>query len=151
MAEDTSQTSGTADGGGAARLGGVDASAAIDTGVHSTLGIRLIEASPERVIIEMPVTPKVHQPYGIMHGGVSALLAESAASIGSGISVTPGHKVVGIELNASHLRAIRQGVLRATATPARKGRTVHVWNISLTDDTDRRICEARCTLAVIAP
>lgn len=121
----------------------------MDTGVHATLDISVVEASPDKVVVQMPVTPRVHQPYGIVHGGISALLAESAASLGAGISVPPGHQVVGIELNASHLRAVRHGMLTATATPVRKGRTVQVWAISLTDQAGRRTCEARCTLSVL--
>jgi uncharacterized protein (TIGR00369 family) len=92
---------------------------------------------------------KVHQPFGILHGGVSALLAESAASAGGHLAAGPGRSVVGVELNASHLRPLRDGHLTATATPARIGRTVQVWLISLTDDEGRAICEARCSLAVI--
>ncbi len=123
--------------------------AQMKVGVHETLDIDVAEASPDRVVIQMPVTPKVHQPYGILHGGVSALLAESAASYGAGTSVPPGTKVVGIELNCSHLRPITSGILTATATPIRKGRTVQVWRIVLTDEAGRQTCEARCTLAVV--
>ena len=92
---------------------------------------------------------RVHQPYGILHGGVSALLAESAASFGAALAAGPDRSVVGIELNASHLRSLRDGHLTAKATPVRVGRTVQVWRISLTDDDGRAICEARCSLAVL--
>jgi uncharacterized protein (TIGR00369 family) len=95
------------------------------------------------------VGPKVHQAYGILHGGVSALLAEGAASIGGAVSVGPDEIVVGTELNCSHLRSMANGTLTATATPIRKGRNVHVWGIELTDDDDRLICIARCTLQVL--
>jgi uncharacterized protein (TIGR00369 family) len=80
---------------------------------------------------------------------VSALLAEGAASIGGAVSVGPDQIVVGTELNCSHLRSMSSGTLTATATPIRKGRTVHVWGIDLTDDQDRLICVARCTLQVL--
>jgi 1,4-dihydroxy-2-naphthoyl-CoA hydrolase len=109
----------------------------------------VVEAGPERVVLRVPVTWKVHQPYGILHGGVSALLAESAASFGGALAAGPDRRVVGIELNASHLRSVRDGHLTATATPLRVGRTVQVWEIALTDDDDRAICQARCTLAVL--
>ncbi len=99
--------------------------------------------------MRLPVDWKVHQPYGILHGGVSALLAESAASFGAALAAEPGRSVVGIELNASHLRPVRDGHLTAEATPVRVGRTVQVWRISLTDDDGRAICEARCTLSVL--
>jgi 1,4-dihydroxy-2-naphthoyl-CoA hydrolase len=117
--------------------------------IHELLDVRVVEATPERVVMSLPVDWKVHQPYGILHGGVSALLAESAASFGAAVSVPSGKYVVGIELNASHLRSMREGTLTATATPIRKGRTVQVWGIHLADENGRAICEARCTLAVI--
>lgn len=116
--------------------------------VHGTLGIEPVELSSERVVLRMPVTARVHQPYGILHGGVSALLAESAASFGAGISVGPDRAVVGIELNASHLRAVSEGTVTAIATPVRKGRAVHVWEVTIADGEGHEVCRARCTLVV---
>ncbi|MGD1014272.1 MAG: PaaI family thioesterase [Acidimicrobiales bacterium] len=118
-------------------------------GIHELLDIEFVLVTPEKVILRLEVGPKVHQPYGILHGGVSALLAEGAASIGGGVSVSPDQIVVGTELNCSHLRSMTKGTLTATATPIRKGRTVHVWGIDLTDDQDRLICVARCSLQVL--
>ena len=106
---------------------GVDPSA----GIHGLLGVEMLETTPERVVLRLPVDWRVHQPYGILHGGVSALLAESAASLGAALAAGPGKGVVGIELNASHLRPLRDGHLTATATPIRVGRTVQVWGIAL--------------------
>jgi 1,4-dihydroxy-2-naphthoyl-CoA hydrolase len=117
--------------------------------VNQVLGVRTVEASPDRVVLEVDVTSKVHQPFGILHGGVSALLAEGAASYGGALSVQPHSIVVGTELNCSHLRSVTSGTIRATATPVRKGRTVHVWAIDITDDLDRLICVARCSLQVL--
>jgi uncharacterized protein (TIGR00369 family) len=117
--------------------------------VHDQLGIETVLVTPERVVLRVEVGPKVHQPYGILHGGVSALLAEGAASLGGAVSVGPDQIVVGTELNCSHLRAMSTGTLTATATPIRKGRTVHVWGIDLTDDQGRQICVARCSLQVL--
>jgi 1,4-dihydroxy-2-naphthoyl-CoA hydrolase len=117
--------------------------------IHELLDVEVLEAGPERVVLRLPVTWKVHQPYGILHGGVSALLAESAASFGASLAAGRDRQVVGIELNASHLRSVRDGHLLATATPLRVGRTVQVWSIAVTDDADRDICAARCTLAVL--
>lgn len=117
--------------------------------VHTLLDLETVEAGPERVVLRVPVTAKVHQPFGVLHGGVSALLAESAASLGAFLSVPEGKTAVGVELNASHLRAMRHGTLTATATPVRKGRTLQVWHIGLTDEAGRAVCDARCTLAVI--
>ncbi len=118
--------------------------------VHQQLGVRMVLVTPEKVTLQVEVGPKVHQAHGILHGGVSALLAESAASIGGTVSVGPDHIVVGTELNCSHLRSMQSGTLTATATPIRKGRTVHVWAIELTDERGRLICVARCTLQVLA-
>ena len=129
----------------------VDAATLDRTGIMAVLGIRAVELSPTRVVLEVPITEWLHQPHGVLHGGVSALLAETAASYGGSLAAPPGHLVMGIELNASHLRAMRDGVLTATATPARIGRTLQVWDIDLTDDAGRRICRARCTLAVSRP
>jgi 1,4-dihydroxy-2-naphthoyl-CoA hydrolase len=114
-----------------------------------TLGIEIVELTPDRVILEMPVGPTVHQPMGILHGGASATLAESAASIGAFANCEPGAEyAVGIELNISHLRSRRDGILRANAVPVRKGRTVHVWSIDLVDQDQVPIAAARCTLAI---
>lgn len=128
---------------------GVDFRAVTDRTVLGVLGIETVEAGPDRVVMRVPVTERVHQPYGILHGGVSALLAESAASYGGALAAPPGHHVVGIELNASHLRPMREGVLTAVATPIRTGKTVQVWDIQLSDGSGRAICRARCTLAVV--
>ena len=117
--------------------------------IHQHLGVQTVSATPEKVVLRVEVGPRVHQPYGILHGGVSALLAESAASLGGFISVAPECIVVGTELNCSHLRSMSSGTLTATATPIRKGRTVHVWGIDLTDEQGRLICVARCTLQVL--
>lgn len=117
--------------------------------VSGLLGVETVEAGPERVVLRLPVTWKTHQPFGILHGGVSALLAESAASYGGALSAPEGKTVVGIELNASHLRPMTEGMLTATATPVRAGRAIQVWSIALTDDEGRAVCHARCTLAVV--
>jgi uncharacterized protein (TIGR00369 family) len=117
--------------------------------VHDQLGIEIILATPEKVVCQVQVGPRVHQPYGILHGGVSALMAESAGSIGGATTVGPEFIVVGTELNISHLRSMTKGTLTATATPIRTGRSVHVWNIDLTDERDRKIAIARLTLQVL--
>ena len=118
-------------------------------GVDAQLGIEVIETSADQVVLSVPVGPKVHQPFGILHGGVSALLAESAASIGGVLNAPPGKICVGTEISASHLRSISSGTLTATARPIRIGRTIQVWHIELTDQDRRLICDAKCTLAVV--
>jgi uncharacterized protein (TIGR00369 family) len=117
--------------------------------VNDELGIVVVEVTPERVVLSVEVGPKVHQPMGILHGGVSALLAEGAASIGGAVNVGPEQTVVGTELNCSHLRSMTSGTLSAVATPIRVGRTVQVWGIDLRDQDERLICVARCTLQVL--
>ena len=118
-------------------------------GVTGYLGVEVREASGERVVLALPVTWKVHQPFGVLHGGVSALLAETAASIGGSYAVPRGKSVVGIELNASHLRAVSDGEIVATAVPVRRGRRIQVWTIEVTDGSGEPVCAARCTLAVV--
>lgn len=111
------------------------------------LGVEIELATAERVVITMPVTPKVHQYVGIMNGGVSLYLCETAASIGAVASndltkVTP----VGIEINANHLRAVSKGVIRVEAKPLYAGRTMSVWNIEIRDERERLVCTSRCSV-----
>jgi 1,4-dihydroxy-2-naphthoyl-CoA hydrolase len=126
-----------------------DLATAVRRGVVGVLGIETVSADPDRVELRLVVDERVHQGYGILHGGVSALLAETAASLGASLAAPPGHFVVGIELNASHLRPMREGVLTTVATPVRVGRSVQVWEISLTDEDGREICRSRCSLSVV--
>ncbi|MEI8403919.1 MAG: hotdog fold thioesterase [Actinomycetes bacterium] len=121
----------------------------LSEGLHNQLGVETIEMTPERVVLRVPVGPRVHQPFGILHGGVSALIAESAASMGGILNAPPGKVCVGTEISASHLRPVSSGTLTATATPIRVGRTMQVWRIELTDQDGRLICDAKCSLAVI--
>lgn len=116
---------------------------------HDALDIRIEEAEPERVVLSMPVTWKTHQPFGVLHGGMSVLLAESAASIGATINCPPGSHAVGIEINGSHLRPVAEGDIRATAVPVRVGRRIQVWDIEITDESARLVNRSRCTLAVV--
>lgn len=114
-----------------------------------TLGIRALEMGPDRVVLEMDVGPTVHQPAGLLHGGASATLAESAASIGAFANCDPSAQyAVGIELNISHLRGRTTGKVIATATPVRKGRSIHVWSISIDDEEGKPVAAARCTIAI---
>jgi len=117
--------------------------------IHETLGIRALEAGPDRVVLEMDVGPHVHQPMGLLHGGASAVIAESAASIGAWANCdTSTEYTVGVDLNITHLRAKQTGTVRAIATPIRKGRSVHVWGIDIVGEDGKGIAVARCTLAI---
>ena len=123
----------------------------IEGTIHETLGIRAREASPDRVVLEMPVGPQVHQPFGVLHGGASAVIAESAASMGAFLNCKDGEISLGTDLNISHLRAKSEGTVVATATPYRKGRTMHVWSIEIADENGKLIAIARCTVAIRKP
>lgn len=111
------------------------------------LGVKILVASGERVVLEMEVTPKVHQYTGVMNGGVSVYLAETAASIGvvAGADLT---KVtpVGIEINANHLRAATKGIITVEAKPIYTGRTMSVWGIEITNEKGKLVCTSRITL-----
>ena len=117
--------------------------------ILEALGIRSVEQTPDRVVMEMDVGPRVHQPMGLLHGGASAVLAESAASVGAYLNCDPQTQfTVGTDLNISHLRAKRSGTVTATALPVRKGRTLQVWTIDLVDEDGKAVAIARCTVAV---
>jgi len=116
--------------------------------IMGALGIDLVEATAERVVLTMEVGPKVHQPYGFLHGGASVVLSETAASIGAWIAAGPDSSTFGIEVNANHLRPVRSGVVTATATPIRNGRTVAVWDTQIVDDQGKLVCVSRCTVAI---
>lgn len=117
--------------------------------IHEALGIEAVELTPDRVVLEAEVTGRLHQPFGLLHGGASAVMAESAASVGAWMNCDQSNQyVVGTDLNISHLRAKRSGMLRAVATPIRKGRTMHVWGIEVLDEDGAAVAVARCTLAV---
>jgi 1,4-dihydroxy-2-naphthoyl-CoA hydrolase len=116
----------------------------------STLGIEITEAGRERVVATMPVGPRVHQPFGLLHGGASVALAETVASTAAWMNVDQAAEiVVGIEINANHLRAKREGVVTATATPLHVGRRTQVWDVRIADEEGRVVCASRCTLAVV--
>lgn len=110
------------------------------------MGIELLEARPGRVVARMPVAGNT-QPYGLLHGGASVVLAETVGSIAAGLHAHPG-TAVGTEVNASHHRAVRTGTVTATATPLREGNSVATYAISIVDDDGNLVCTARLTCAV---
>lgn len=118
-------------------------------GVIGLLDIELVETGPERVTASMPVTPRHHQPFGVLHGGVSVVLAESVASIGAYLAAPEGYTAVGMEVNANHLRSVRDGRLAAVATPIHTGSTTHVWQVKIHHEDDKLICVSRSTLAIV--
>lgn len=115
-----------------------------------TLGIELIELTKERVVATMPVDERTRQPFGILHGGASVALAETVASVAGTMNVDLEHSyVVGVEINANHIRAKKEGVVTGTATPIHIGRSTQVWEVRIVDEQQRVICVSRCTLAVV--
>lgn len=118
--------------------------------VLDVMGIELSEATKDRIVATMPITPHHHQPAGYLHGGVSVLLAETVASWGSLLNIdTDRQMAFGLEINANHLRPKREGVLTAVATPLHLGRTTHIWDIRITDENGKLICISRCTVAIV--
>ena len=114
------------------------------------LEISILEATVDRVVATMPVQPKVHQPFGLLHGGASVALAETVASLGAYLNVVDsGMGAVGLEINANHLRGKRDGIVTATATPIHKGRSTHVWQVEIKDEAGKMVCVSRCTLAIV--
>ncbi len=114
------------------------------------LDMDVLEATPDRVRVRMPVGPKVHQPYGLLHGGASVALAETAASIASALNIDRETQwAVGLEINANHLHAVRDGWVTAEATPLHRGRATMVWSIEIRDEGGRLTCVSRCTVAVV--
>ena len=117
----------------------------------TTLGMEILEAEMGKVVVTMPVGPKVHQPFGILHGGASVALAESAASLGACLNLDlEKQRAVGIEINANHIKAKQDGSLKATAVPVHLGKSTQVWEIKIVDEKGTLICISRCTLAVIS-
>lgn len=116
--------------------------------VLGPLGIEVDELGPERVVLSLEVGPRVHQPYGFLHGGVSALLSETCASMGAWLAAGSGYEAFGVEINANHLRPVREGRIVATGAPVRQGRSIAVWDTRIEDAEGRLVCVSRCTVAL---
>ena len=116
----------------------------------STLGIEIVEASKERVVGRMPVGPKVHQPFGLLHGGASVALAETVASTAGWMQVDHEKEtVVGLEINANHVRPAHTGIVTGTARPVHLGGRTQVWIIDIVNEAGKLVCTSRLTMAVI--
>ena len=115
----------------------------------SLMGIQVKEAAPARIVATMPGKGNT-QPYGLLHGGASCVLAESLGSIGSALHAAAYGKVaVGVDINATHHRAVRDGVVTGVATPIYLGRTTTSYEVVITDERDKRVCTARITCQLI--
>ena len=116
----------------------------------AALGIQFLELDSDRVVATMPVDHRTKQPFGILHGGASVALAESLASTGAWLNVDDTTmSVVGIEINANHVRAIRGGTVTGTAIPLHRGRSTQVWETRIVNEAGELISVSRCTLAVV--
>ena len=115
-------------------------------GFTKLVGLRFEEVSGDRVVLTCPVTPDLHQPFGLVHGGVYATLAETAASIGGSLWFGDQGKVVGVSNHTDFLRAVRRGELRAEATPLSRGRTTQLWQVEIADEQGRLIAHAKVRL-----
>lgn len=114
------------------------------------LGIEFRVLSREKVVGVMPVDARTWQPFGLLHGGASVALAETLASVGAWLNVDyMKFAAVGIEINANHLRPVREGIVIGTATPVHRGSTTHVWEIKIVTEAGKPVCVSRCTLAII--
>ncbi|MFE9818120.1 hotdog fold thioesterase [Streptomyces sp. NBC_00236] len=124
---------------------GVDLPALFSAGhLGERMGVTIIEASADRVVATMPVEGNT-QPYGLLHGGASAVLAETLGSIGSMLHGGATKIAVGVDLNCTHHRGVRSGLVTGTATPVHRGRTTATYEIVITDEQDKRVCTARLT------
>jgi len=116
--------------------------------LNDKIGVQLLEVSPERVVGTMPVKGNT-QPYGLLHGGASVVLAESLGSVGSAMHAYPDRQAVGVDINATHHRSARDGVVTGTATAVHLGRSSTCYEVVIVDDQDRRLCTARITCALL--
>ncbi len=114
------------------------------------LGIQFVEIGNEYIRATMPVDHRTSQPEGLLHGGASLALAETLGSVGAYLCIDPLiNQCVGLEINASHLQAVREGYVTGVAKPLRLGRSTHVWEIRIIDSDERLVCISRITLAVL--
>lgn len=113
------------------------------------LGIEYVDVGDDFLTARMPVDARTRQPYGILHGGASCLLAETVGSHASSLCIDLAREYcVGLELNANHVRSVRDGHVYATARPIHLGRSTHIWDIRIQDEADRLVCIARLTMMI---
>ncbi|HVU54793.1 MAG TPA: hotdog fold thioesterase [Puia sp.] len=116
----------------------------------SVLGIELTELGENFLKARMPVDERTRQPYGLLHGGASAALAETLGSVGSAYVIDQKqYYCVGLEINANHIRGVREGYVYGTATPLHLGKTTHVWDIRIVDEKEKLVCVSRLTVAIL--
>jgi uncharacterized protein (TIGR00369 family) len=114
---------------------------------NRVLGTEFVEVTPDRVVLRCPIRPHLHQPYGIVHGGVYCALVETAASVGAATWLGDKGNVVGVANHTNFVRATREGTLTVTATPVQRGRTQQLWQVDLVDEQDRLVARGEVRLA----
>ena len=114
------------------------------------LGIMITEFGNDYLSATMPIDHRTHQPMGIMHGGASVALAETVGSIAANMAVDDDHYCVGLDINANHLRAVRNGLVYATTKPIHIGRSTHVWDIQIKNENGKPVCHTRLTMSVLS-
>jgi 1,4-dihydroxy-2-naphthoyl-CoA hydrolase len=115
------------------------------------LGMEFLEVGPDFIRARIPVDKRTRQPYGLIHGGVSVVLAETLGSCGAAYSAPPGHRAVGLDINANHIRSATAGWVTGKTTPVHIGRSTQVWAIEMHNDAGELTCVSRITMAVLAP
>ena len=115
------------------------------------LGIEFLEVGDDFITARVPIDHRTIQPYGLLHGGVSVVLAETLGSCGAAYAAPAGHRAVGLDINANHLKGATSGWVTGTARPVHIGRTTQVWAIELSDSGGELVCVSRITMAVLAP
>lgn len=114
------------------------------------IGIEFTDVGDDYVTARMPVDHRTHQPYGLLHGGASVTLAETLGSTGAYLCVDPERfLVVGLEINANHVRGVREGWVTGTARPLHRGKTTQLWEIKIIDDAGKLVCVSRITMAIL--
>ncbi|OGQ45867.1 MAG: esterase [Deltaproteobacteria bacterium RIFCSPLOWO2_02_FULL_44_10] len=114
------------------------------------LGIVFTKVTEDSLIATLPVDHRTKQPIGLLHGGASVVLAETIGSTAANLCVDPKKfYCVGLDINANHLRAVREGTVTGTAKPLHLGKTTHVWEIKITDESEKLVCISRLTMAVL--
>jgi uncharacterized protein (TIGR00369 family) len=121
-----------------------------DTAVQ-WLGMEFLEVGDDFIRGRMPVDKRTRQPFGLMHGGVSVVLAETLGSSGANYAVPAGHRCVGLDINANHLKGATSGWVTGITRPVHIGRSTQVWHIDMHDDAGELTCVSRITMAVLAP
>ena len=117
----------------------------------SHLGIEFTEVGDDHLSARVPVDERTRQPYGLLHGGVSVVLAETLGSVGANHSCPEGWRAVGLDINANHLRATTSGWVTGTARPVHIGKSTQVWQIDMVNDAGQPTCVSRITMAMLGP